>query len=72
MHVVMCFLTSLWTMIRGDFVARNFETMLQNLFSYFDVIVVLAILSYVLNYNIAGIILHGMHEFLAVFLNTRV
>jgi len=32
----------------------------------------LAILGYVLNYNIAGIMLHGMHEFLALFLNTRV
>lgn len=72
MHVVMCFLTSLWTMIRGDFVAWNLETILQNLFSYFDVIFMLAILGYVLNYNIAGIMLHGMHEFLALFLNTRV
>jgi hypothetical protein len=59
-------------MIRGDFVAWNLETILQNLFSYFDVIVVLAILGSVLNYNSAGIILHGMHEFLALFLNTRV
>ena len=58
-------------MIPGDFVTWNLETILQSLFSYFDVIVVLAILSYVLNYDIAGIILHGMHEFLALFLNTR-
>jgi hypothetical protein len=59
-------------MIRGDFAAWNLETILQNLFSYFDVIVVLAILAYVLNYDGAGIILHGMHEFLAFFLNTRI
>lgn len=72
MHVVTSFLTSLWTMIRGDFVAWNLETILQNLFSYFEVIVVLAILVYVLNYNIAGIILHGMYEFLALSLNTRI